>query len=222
LFALAIDNQSFQAGDKVVVPVRIQTPVSVAGFQFTFHYDTELFSLEEVNGAMPGMTDNHFGFKGIADGMLTMSYNQAQAMLLAKGDLVFEVVLRARDKGSLSEGVWIDSSLTPAEAYTEELSVMGVQLSVLNRASGEPVLYQNTPNPFKTVSRISFDLPADMTAKLTIYDVTGKTIEVYKQDFLKGFNSIEINKNDLGTAGVMYYTLEAGSFRATRKMVVIE
>ncbi len=222
LFALAIDNQSFQAGDKVVVPVRIQTPVSVAGFQFTFHYDTELFSLEEVNGAMPGMTDNHFGFKGIADGMLTMSYNQAQAMLLAKGDLVFEVVLRARDKGSLSEGVWIDSSLTPAEAYTEELSVMGVQLSVLNRASGEPVLYQNTPNPFKTVSRISFDLPADMTAKLTIYDVTGKTIQVYKQDFLKGFNSVEINKNDLGTAGVMYYTLEAGSFRATRKMVVIE
>ena len=69
---------------------------------------------------------------------------------------------------------------------------------------------------------IGFDLPSAMSATLTIYDVTGKKVREYKEEYSKGYNSVEINKNELGSAGVMYYTLEAGDFKATKKMVVIE
>ena len=61
-----------------------------------------------------------------------------------------------------------------------------------------------------------------MDATVTIYDVTGKTLKVIKQSFNKGYNTIELNKNELGSVGVLYYKLEAGDFTATRKMVVIE
>jgi hypothetical protein len=37
----------------------------------------------------------------------------------------------------------------------------------------------------------------------------------------QGMNTLEINRNDL-TAGILYYTMKAGDFTTTKKMVVIE
>ena len=99
---------------------------------------------------------------------------------------------------------------------------MNVNFKVVNKVAETAVLHQNTPNPFKANTVIGFELPKAMSATLTIYDVTGKMLREYKDEYNKGFNSIEINKNEIGSVGVMYYTLEAGDFKATKKMVVIE
>ena len=221
-FELEAQNQSFTAGQKVEIPVTISGNSEVTGFQFTVNFDTELFSLEAVNGALLGMTDNNFGFARLADGALTVSYNKESALDFVDGDKVFTLVLKAKDKGLISQGLWIDSAVTTAEAYTQDNAVMNVAFNVNGRTNDQVVLYQNTPNPFKSNTVIGFDLPKAMSAVVTVYDVTGKTLKVVNNQFMKGYNSIEINKNELGSAGVLYYTLEAEGFSATRKLVVIE
>jgi hypothetical protein len=112
--------------------------------------------------------------------------------------------------------------VTKAEAYSTDDHVMNVEFEVSNRVAESVVLYQNTPNPFKSVTMIGFELPETMYGTVTVYDVTGKSLKVIKNTFNKGYNSIELNKNELGGTGVLYYTLEAGDFKATKKMVVIE
>ncbi|MBK9735280.1 MAG: T9SS type A sorting domain-containing protein [Saprospiraceae bacterium] len=220
--SLSTDNQSFTTGQLIQVPVQIAENAEVTGFQFTVNFDTELFGLESVNGGFIGMTDNNFGFSKLSEGIVTVSYNKDQAIELAKGNLVFTLTLKAKDNGLVSQGLWIDSALTPAEAYAIDNTVMDIDFNVNGRSSASVVLYQNTPNPFKANTMIGFDLPNAMNAKVTIYDVTGKALKVINNTFNKGYNSIEINRNELGSAGVLYYTLEAGDFKATRKMVVIE
>ncbi len=219
---LTTDNQTFTAGQVINVPVSVMNDAQAAGFQFTINFDAELFSLEAVNGSLAGMTDHNFGFTRLAEGIIAVSYNKESNLELLAGDKIFTLTLKAKDNGVLSEGLWIDSALAKAEAYTQEYNVLNVDFSVNNRVSESAVLYQNTPNPFKAITMIGFDLPEAMTAKVTVYDVTGKTVMVISNTFNKGYNSIEINKNELGSAGVLYYTLEAGDFKATRKMVVIE
>jgi hypothetical protein len=83
-------------------------------------------------------------------------------------------------------------------------------------------LKQNTPNPFAGETVVGFNLPVAGDATLTIQDVTGRTLRVIKGAYAQGYNQVILKSNDLKATGVLYYTLESGEFRATRKMVVLE
>lgn len=47
--ALSTDNQTFESGQTIDVPVVVSQNSEVAGFQFTVNFDTELFSLVAIN-----------------------------------------------------------------------------------------------------------------------------------------------------------------------------
>lgn len=219
---LTTANQSFDAGQSIEVPVVMAQSNEIAGFQFTINFDTELFSLEAINSPLKGINDNNFGLTQLADGRIAISYNRESALDINEGNPVLLLSLKAKAKGSLTNGLWIDSAITKAEAYNADFNVMNVAFTVENRNDLSNTLYQNTPNPFKSVTTIGFELAQQADATLTIFDVTGKTIKVITNNFNKGYNSIEINRNELDAAGVLYYTLESGDFKATRKMVVVE
>jgi homoserine dehydrogenase len=118
----------------------------------------------------------------------------------------------------------IGSDVTNAEVYTTSgikgNIVWGIEGTVNENLVFQ--LYQNNPNPFKDETQITFDLPSDMDATLTIQDVTGKVVKVISRSFAKGNNVITLNKAELISSGMLYYTLEAGSYKASRKMIVIE
>ena len=88
-------------------------------------------------------------------------------------------------------------------------------------------LHQNYPNPFNPITQIRYDLPIDEFISINIYDVIGRRIKSLintKQG--AGFRSITWNAtNDLGqpvSAGMYIYTIQAGEFRQTRKMVLLK
>ena len=88
-------------------------------------------------------------------------------------------------------------------------------------------LHQNYPNPFNPTTQIRYDLPENSYVSITIYDLMGKRVKSLvnsKQD--PGYRSIHWNAtNDLGqpvSAGMYVYTIQAGEFRQTRKMVLLK
>ncbi|MCZ2337184.1 MAG: T9SS type A sorting domain-containing protein [Chitinophagales bacterium] len=221
-FELATTNHNFAAGQSVEVPVYVSHDVDVAGFQFTVNFDTDLFSLEAINSPMVGINDSNFGLTKLANGAITVSYNRDAAFEVQEGNNILVLTFKAKANGSIDQAMWINSAVTKAEAYNADLHVMNVSFEVQERTNDVVILHQNTPNPFKSVTTIAFELPEAAAATLTVYDVTGKVVKVISNNFNKGYNSIELDRTDLGTSGVMYYTLESGDFKATRKMIVIE
>ncbi len=83
-------------------------------------------------------------------------------------------------------------------------------------------LEQNRPNPFAEETSIGFVLPSSMEATITVYDVTGRIIRSIEGDFQKGYNQVQFRKTDLGVSGILYYRLNAGTYTAARKMILIE
>ena len=88
-------------------------------------------------------------------------------------------------------------------------------------------VYGNYPNPFNPTTQIRYDLPENSYVSITIYDLMGKRVKSLvksKQD--PGYRSIHWNAtNDLGqpvSAGMYIYTIQAGEFRQTRKMVLLK
>ncbi|MDG2448372.1 MAG: T9SS type A sorting domain-containing protein, partial [Saprospiraceae bacterium] len=78
------------------------------------------------------------------------------------------------------------------------------------------------PNPFTQSTSIGFMLAKDAEATINIFDVTGKLVKGYTGSFAKGLNTITIDKGDLNSTGVLYYTLDTKEFTSTRRMVLID
>ncbi len=83
------------------------------------------------------------------------------------------------------------------------------------------LLEQNRPNPFREETTIGFVLPEAMTATLTVYDVTGRVLRSIKGDYSKGYQTVELRKQNLDGHAILYYRLDAKDFTATRKMILM-
>jgi hypothetical protein len=88
-------------------------------------------------------------------------------------------------------------------------------------------LYNAYPNPFNPVTTLRYELPEDAIVNITIYDMMGRVVSnlVCSQQNA-GYKSIQWNAtNNAGqpvSAGLYLYTIQAGKFRQTKKMVLLK
>ena len=107
---------------------------------------------------------------------------------------------------------------------TSQLSIGG------NYSNGFPVrfsTYPNYPNPFNPTTQIRYDLPEEQNVTIAIYDVIGRKIRsLMNTSQTAGYHSVRWDaKNDIGegvAAGMYIYTIQAGEFKDTKKMVLIK
>ncbi len=88
-------------------------------------------------------------------------------------------------------------------------------------------VYPNFPNPFNPTTQIQYDLPEDQHVSITIYDVMGRNIRtLMSSNQTAGDHSVRWDaRNDMGesiSAGMYIYTIQAGEFRSTKKMVLLK
>ena len=88
-------------------------------------------------------------------------------------------------------------------------------------------LYNNYPNPFNPTTQIRYDLPEDARVSITIYDLMGRSIKsLVHSNQTAGYHSVRWDAtSDMGegvSAGMYIYTIQAGEFRQTKKMVLLK
>ena len=88
-------------------------------------------------------------------------------------------------------------------------------------------LHQNYPNPFNPTTQIKYDIAEDSFVSITIFDVMGRNIRTLMNvNQTAGYHSVRWDaKNDMGegvSAGMYIYVIQAGEFRATKKMVLLK
>jgi len=88
-------------------------------------------------------------------------------------------------------------------------------------------LHQNYPNPFNPVTNLSYDLPEDAMVNITIYDMMGKVVTtLVNGQQSAGYKTLQWNATNNGghpiSAGLYIYTIQAGTFNQTRKMILLK
>jgi beta-glucuronidase len=87
---------------------------------------------------------------------------------------------------------------------------------------GAFTLQQNYPNPFNPNTAISFQLSAVSSVALRVFDVLGREVAVLVNEELPaGTHTLRWDGSGL-PSGVYFYQLKAGSFHATKKMVLMK
>lgn len=83
-------------------------------------------------------------------------------------------------------------------------------------------LLQNFPNPFNPVTVIQYDIPKESFVTLKIYDVAGKEIkELVNEMQVTGSYKVSFNAVEL-PSGIYFYTLKAGDFTETKRMLLVK
>jgi hypothetical protein len=83
-------------------------------------------------------------------------------------------------------------------------------------------LYQNYPNPFNPSTSISYQLPASVFVTLKVYDVLGREIDVLVNEHQSvGDHSVQFNGVNL-PSGVYFYRLQAGTYSAVNKFMLVK
>ena len=85
----------------------------------------------------------------------------------------------------------------------------------------------NYPNPFNPITRINYDLPNNEFVSINIFDLMGREIKsLVNKKQIAGFRSIQWDAtNNSGqpvSAGMYIYTIQAGEFRQTKKMILLK
>ncbi len=79
---------------------------------------------------------------------------------------------------------------------------------------------QNFPNPFSNETNVTVSLKQGSNLNLEVYNITGQKVIVKDYGYKSaGTFTMTISADELPT-GVYFYTVEAGSQKVTRKMIV--
>ena len=88
-------------------------------------------------------------------------------------------------------------------------------------------IYSNYPNPFNPITTLRYVLPENVIVNITIYDMMGSQVKtLVNGSQTAGHKSIQWNstndRNEPVSAGIYLYTIEAGEFRETKKMILLK
>ena len=83
-------------------------------------------------------------------------------------------------------------------------------------------LLQNYPNPFNPSTHIEFSIPKRSFVKLFVYDILGRELKILVNETVQpGVFGAVFDAQNL-PSGIYYYSLEAGDYKETKKMVLVK
>jgi len=86
----------------------------------------------------------------------------------------------------------------------------------------EFALQQNYPNPFNPSTRIKYSVADESFVQLKVFNVIGREVAVLVNEIkAPGEYSVEFDGSRL-SGGIYFYTLTAGDFKATKKLVLMK
>ena len=148
--------------------------------------------------------------------------------------------MKIYNRPDLVQGIWNYNLITEDRsngihnpAYTVALlqaSIGSITTSVEQTDEAVPSAFklnQNYPNPFNPTTIISFALPHRAAVRLDVYDMLGKLVTtLYNGSREAGNWNVEWNGTDKNgqhiSSGVYFYRLQAGSFNAVKKMIMLK
>ena len=171
--------------------------------------------LAESQECIQNMSGSTFQFDDLASGESTESYN---------------IIVATNDNCGAGTSIVINANIASGGAVYWEDS-FALTIEALNIAQDQiPTRYslgEAYPNPFNPATTISYEIPKNEYVSVDIYNLMGRHIRsLVNVNQNPGYKTIEWNAtNDNGqpvSAGMYVYTIQAGDFRQTKKMLLLK
>ena len=222
-----------EVGEHLTLHVTITGGEAVAGYQFTVAFDPNVLRYVSANTADYLPTDA-FTVPLPENERITLVTAARKDTPLGSGDgtlatLTFEVLMAKAYGVHLTDVMLSDATATALAVQWQDTRVDG---SMETLPAERTSLLRNYPNPFNPETWIPYQLaePADVT--LTIYEANGKLVRTlalghqaagtYQSRGRAAYWDGRNNQGERVASGLYFYTLTAGDFTATGKMIIVK
>jgi len=123
----------------------------------------------------------------------------------------------------LAENTWPYADVSPAGLWvaSTEITVTGTDVNDNNIATSFE-LGQNYPNPFNPTTNISYSLPVKGNVSIKVFDVLGNEVaSLFNGIQESGSHTVSFDASSLAS-GMYLYTITAGNFTASKKMMLMK
>jgi len=224
---IVIQKVDGQPGNSITVPVTMTTKNPIAGMELHLKYDSKQLAYSGINSNLPGdVTYNgtdgaiHIIWEDIVN-PINVSKEEAIIYLhFGICDTVSEeaLVTVSRIEIANPEGLTYD-----VKAVNGGVTFKGKEDALIPRDFS---LRQNYPNPFNPSTVIELALPVASDYELEVYNIIGRLVRHFSGRGEPGVVRIKWDgQNDFGkkvASGIYLYRAKAGSFTATKKMVLLK
>jgi hypothetical protein len=160
--------------------------------------------------------------------LIPFSYSEATGQLVIGGrqgtytdlpkDRTFDIVFVGKNHGS---GIGVTPVFDTVVHYDGTQVITGVGIGE-NNVPFRFALEQNYPNPFNPSTMISYQILASGHVTLKVYDVLGREVGTLVDEVMRpGKYEATLDAGSL-SSGVYFYRLRAGSFNATKKLLLLK
>ena len=222
-----------EVGEHLTLHVNITGGEAVAGYQFTVAFDPSVLRYVAANNADYLPTDA-FTVPMPENERITLVTAARKGTPLGSGDgrlatLTFEVLTAKAYGVHLTDVMLSDATATASAVKWQDTRLDG---SMETLPAERTSLLRNYPNPFNPETWIPYQLatPADVT--LTIYEANGKLVRTLALGHRaagtyqsKSRAAYWDGRNEIGervASGLYFYTLTAGDWTATSKMLIVK
>jgi hypothetical protein len=207
------------------------TGTDVGDYQVTFNYDPALFAPETnsakyvVGGANPSAVatyDQAASSRGklVVDVTTTTPVNPPGSLLTVPFAVVFDSTL----KRSISADVVFNGkagkcvSATSIPGSIDIAPICGLSLRMIEMTGAKYALGQNTPNPGRSSTTITYSLGLDGHTTMVLYDMQGNAVQtLINQQQQPGGYELTIDATNL-PSGSYYYKLTSGAWSETKRL----
>ena len=199
--------------NKTVVDFFLNSPLSMTGLQGEFTMPQEIVVSDYIPNQIP-LKAEHIS---IVKNKVKISYNGVGLKNIDAKTPLFSLAIQ----GSLSNGITLDQTHLLSEIYTHN-----GYLDYFLKASSQDlhnlkILY-NDPNPWTDETTISFTMPMDQSATISITDIEGKLLHSSTQEFVQGMNFYQLDNRAIKQNGVLIYKIATDDNVVTGKMIKIK
>ena len=224
---LTMADQGADPGMLVEIPIHISNGSNIYGFTGTINYDHTILAFDTL--LLSDYLDGYLlEFNELSPGEIRIAAagNNPDGETGVFATLVFYVTDAFTEETSISitDLTWNEGEMIAVAAEMTISYGLGIDAAAVPDVFA---LHQNYPNPFNPITRINYDLPEDALVNITIYNMMGRQVKtLIHSEQTAGYRNIRWNAtNHLGqavSAGLYIYTIRAGDFRQTKKMVLLK
>jgi hypothetical protein len=196
----------------VKVGIKLSNPANVYSVSTVTTGDFSLVTIDAVNASLPEGWDMKWNVVG-----KELRIVAAGTTPLASGE-VASILVHMKSKESRL------NFSTDALLNENFQSLGAVEVAAIPTVFA---LEQNYPNPFNPSTTIRYQIPTDASVSLIIYNVQGQKIRTLlsKEQKAGYYSTVWDGRNEAGqtvSSGLYLYRVQAGSFVATQKMIMLK
>jgi len=223
-YTMKMPEQSAKAGDKIYIPAIINDATGLTAGGVTLKYDATVLKATKVLVGVSSYSAYSEANTNI-DGEVRFAFATTKPMNGHSNLFVVEFEVLPHTEGKTSRLILDSVSLSNSLTITKINGIVTIPPS-------RSALLQNYPNPFNPETWIPFKLASCSPATISIYNIKGQLIRTINPGNQKAGAYIGKNKaaywdgkdssGNQVSSGLYFYSLQAGDFRAIRRMAIVK